>query len=631
MSLYTSKGKKQLPPLGELDQPSTSTARTSEKDSNDEASLRQEDDEDDDDGDDVADIDVADMKLNQLRRGNRKRRKRGNQYNRLEGLQSLETLKKSHALKRMEEGLRNILALHTPVELSSICGCLQLKVQQKAATSIEQIIQFVLKTEDFDLTAIETVLGYMWEGALWEYLHRIGHPIHSTRVNPRRTVMEIWEKGGILSNGSLFAPHFIAREVKKRNEWITSPDIQQRLEQIRNAQDSAKLAEKKIIAEHDYTNILSYFKEMAKLRSLENSVREYLISELEIARSRVDSSQDTMKILREQLLENENLFIAVTEKLNVDLAGSQHVCKYNIRRRFQMEEAVYRLNNIVNSFIESENDRFTPGGGGAQATKPRHVEEFPPLMRETFEKLQTYRDLRDSHDDEMRYRSRCHIDEIHELRNKIKDLELRLDQMSSAKTLLSDGFDKLIYENALLQRKIIREEQQFKIQKDILWEQAIENTRKVSLYEQQYRKVKPFLKAAACHSHPFVQDLSLTLLKHFRLLMPDQQEYRELMESIQMKRQDVIDYFVRELQLKAKRDAERQAANASAKGKKSKSSKSSKQKESDNEKEKEKEKEKSKENEKKKGKDDDAKTVSSKSLKSPSGKPPPTPSKKSKK
>ena len=40
---------------------------------------------------------------------------------------------------------------------------------------------------------------------------------------------ELWKYGGVLgSDVKGFVPHFIAREVKKRNEWIQSKDIQVR-------------------------------------------------------------------------------------------------------------------------------------------------------------------------------------------------------------------------------------------------------------------------------------------------------------------------------------------------------------------------------------------------------------------
>ena len=48
-----------------------------------------------------------------------------------------------HASLRMEDGLKRMLQLHTPNELSSICGQLGLKILQKASVSIEQIMKFM--------------------------------------------------------------------------------------------------------------------------------------------------------------------------------------------------------------------------------------------------------------------------------------------------------------------------------------------------------------------------------------------------------------------------------------------------------------------------------------------------------
>jgi hypothetical protein len=47
---------------------------------------------------------------------------------------------KQQAFKRMEKGIHDILALHTPYELSSICGQMGLKQQQKPDVSMKQII-----------------------------------------------------------------------------------------------------------------------------------------------------------------------------------------------------------------------------------------------------------------------------------------------------------------------------------------------------------------------------------------------------------------------------------------------------------------------------------------------------------
>lgn len=83
-------------------------------------------------------------------------------------------MQRAHGLKRMQDGLRTLLSLHHPVELSSICGCLKLKVQQKANVSMNQIIKYASETEEIDELKIKIILKFMYEGALWEYLHSIG-------------------------------------------------------------------------------------------------------------------------------------------------------------------------------------------------------------------------------------------------------------------------------------------------------------------------------------------------------------------------------------------------------------------------------------------------------------------------
>ena len=63
----------------------------------------------------------------------------------MKGLQSYEDMMREHALNRMQDGLKKILMLHTPPELSSICGVLTLSVKEKASTSIRLIVEHASK------------------------------------------------------------------------------------------------------------------------------------------------------------------------------------------------------------------------------------------------------------------------------------------------------------------------------------------------------------------------------------------------------------------------------------------------------------------------------------------------------
>jgi len=84
-------------------------------------------------------VDLAEIKLQQMRRKARAKAeaKEGKGNQRMQGLQSYEDMVREHELQRMQEGLKKILMLHTPPELSSICGVLALSVKEKASTSIK--------------------------------------------------------------------------------------------------------------------------------------------------------------------------------------------------------------------------------------------------------------------------------------------------------------------------------------------------------------------------------------------------------------------------------------------------------------------------------------------------------------
>ncbi len=121
---------------------------------------------------------------------------------------------------------------------------------------------------------------------------------------------------------------------------------------------------------------------MADLRAMENSVREYLISELEIARSRVDSCVDTAELSRKQLKENELYFISVAEALNHKLAYTEQICETLTQERFEIERDLQRVSAILDSYAESERDRGVSGGGTTQPIALKDSENCIHSIRE---------------------------------------------------------------------------------------------------------------------------------------------------------------------------------------------------------------------------------------------------------
>jgi hypothetical protein len=177
------------------------------------------------------------------------------------GLKSREEIAKEHAMKRMEEGLRDLLELHSPSELSSVCGVLKLKSLERSHSSIDQIIQYARSGRRGNVTLIsETkirqILDALWEGAIHEYILSTGHPQLSLRQDPRKFLMKMWNDGGFIDENRAFVPFYINREVQKRNDWVTQPDIAEKLNILRDMQENTKRAERDIVEEHDYKNIL---------------------------------------------------------------------------------------------------------------------------------------------------------------------------------------------------------------------------------------------------------------------------------------------------------------------------------------------------------------------------------------
>lgn len=74
---------------------------------------------------------------------------------------------KNAALNRMKDGLMEILKMHNPFELSSLCGVLHLKTQQKGNVSLELIIDYAFGGRTMIEEKIKKVLEAMWEGTLY--------------------------------------------------------------------------------------------------------------------------------------------------------------------------------------------------------------------------------------------------------------------------------------------------------------------------------------------------------------------------------------------------------------------------------------------------------------------------------
>jgi hypothetical protein len=452
---------------------------------------------------------------------------------------------KAHALKRMQDGLRKLLSLHSAPELSSLCGCLGLKAQLKGAASVEMILKYASETEEMNEHKITRILNYMWEGALWEYLHSIGHPVHSMLLDPKLTILKIWEEGGLIQGNTTFIPHFIAREVKKRYEWVQSEDIKSRLEKLRIAQETTKRAERKVVSEHDYTNILTYFSQMSDLRKLENSVREYLISELEIARSRVDSCQDTAAMSRAQIAEGEMHFIRVAEALNEKLAYSEFVCDTLQNERYATERDLQRLTAIIDSYTAAELSRETSGGGVIAPHTFSDASDSSKSVRLLHKKLQQYHSLRNKADNSLRDRTRGHIEEIDRLEILIREYEEELSEKMDETDLLVERVNRTESELKVCARRLMKGEIREKISREQSWSSVLRFASKTNEFDQKMRLIKPLLIAGLGHKkNKTLSDVCRTLITTLPVIK-NKYEYNLIMESFIMTQEDTYSKLVR--------------------------------------------------------------------------------------
>lgn len=502
----------------------------------------------DDDHDTKVELNANDVKLQQMRRGAQKRGGQSKIVARFEGLVSYDDMLRQHAFQRMKDGIQKILSLHTAVELSSLCGCLGLKVQEKASTSIHFITQYASESSDVDEARLRHIMNFMWEGALWEYLHSIGHPVHSMRPDPKKTILEIWQQGGLLGgNINGFTPHFIAREVKKRNEWIQSPDIQERLEKLRVAQDAAKAAERKVVSEHDYTNILTYFNQMAALRRQEHSMREYLIQEVEILRSRIDSSDEVAKMNRKQLAENELYYMKIVSAINEQLALTEFVCEERIAERYQLEGDLQRLGNVVESYLAAEENRQQVGGGTLQAVKLRNVDKCAPSVRAVHGELQKYKQIRDHMDSTLRAQARGQTEELDRLNELVDALQSELEGLNDFRvreTVRADRAERALF---YCQRKLVKTEIKQKMNAQEAWASSTRFANKMHQTELQVKALRPVMMAALRHAHRTVVSLGKSVLTTLDLATTE--EISAAYESACMKRSDVHAHAMRRAEI----------------------------------------------------------------------------------
>lgn len=531
-----------------------------------------------------ADIRLAQMKKAALAKGKNRVK------DRLAGLKSYDELMREHALQRMRDGLKKILELHTPTELSSICGQLKLKTLQKGHNSIDQILTYATEGGVFSEEKVNSVFSVLWEGALFEYLRSIGHPVHTQYNDPRQTLFNLWHVGGMLDAGKTFVPHFVVREVKKRYTWIQGQDIMNRLDILREKQEKAKSAEKLIISEQNFAAILTYFQCNNDLRGQENLAREYFISELETARSNIDSQREIVKIAQDQLAECERQFITVADHLNAKLCASETLLEKYIYERIAIDADLSRITSITASLTKAFQSRSSPmdyegtgeqdedddsDAGGLTVPSTLHVgfepfqemyrpEKSLPTISELYSQLQEFVSFVEERDLDLRDRGRHYVDEIARLEAKVRDLEDQVEFQTSRALVAEKRLRQAEKKIELMTAAEARASSVKKTAADETWRAITRWASRCNEMERAHMRVKPLVLMGISHYHPLVSRICTELCKHLELLTIEEQNQRR--ELVEMGRADAFSMKYKKFLAKLKEEMSTKSSKTGKKG-----------------------------------------------------------------
>eukprot|EP00636_Phaeomonas_parva_P001531 CAMPEP_0118875332 /NCGR_PEP_ID=MMETSP1163-20130328/16438_1 /TAXON_ID=124430 /ORGANISM="Phaeomonas parva, Strain CCMP2877" /LENGTH=287 /DNA_ID=CAMNT_0006810823 /DNA_START=144 /DNA_END=1004 /DNA_ORIENTATION=+ len=230
----------------------------------------------------------------------------------------------------MAKGLDDILELHNPVEMSSLCGSLGIDIDlpiEEMKAEVRRYVQSHKAKENG--THVERnyheVLKVVWEGVLFEYLRSVGQPLHSNHLDPRTFVARYWKKRATDPKNRLFVPYYTGREVRNchENGDYKDDDLEMVLDDVETKEITVKKMETIMRKERDYRHILNFLNAVKELRDAEKSHRDYLILQVEKLRSVHGHWISSQKIMEEQTEELEQRLAAFEDNYVFDLAARE--------------------------------------------------------------------------------------------------------------------------------------------------------------------------------------------------------------------------------------------------------------------------------------------------------------------
>lgn len=453
-----------------------------------------------DDDDEYLEVDTQELRAQQMKRMARNKGK-SKLMHKFKGLGEGEDKEAKLRFKRMENGIRTILGLHNPVELSSISGTLNLPTQEKGTTSIDNIVRYCIENNEFAEDKMVRMINCCWEGALFEYLKSIGYPMITCFADPKPATMKVLRRGLFAEGAAPFTPHYICRRVQPRYDWVQSQDIAPKLAKLREVELFVKRTEKEVMEEDDYTNMLLFLQKMHELRRLENEFRDYATAELEISRSKLDRAESNEKMAKDMLVDCERRYMVVSEDLNKKLAHRESVGDELATEKILLDTQLRRLRKVLQSCQAVTAARCE----GRSPLDPPVVAPISVMhdisscfknVRDLHKDVIEFKKTADKSDMEMREFIKKQDDEIISLKQTIEGLKFDVAKADERCRIATARERKAIEEVTKVAKDIVRREQHADASRKVTWETSVRWANRAQGLEEKLRKFYPAIKSA---------------------------------------------------------------------------------------------------------------------------------------
>lgn len=527
------------------------------------------------DDDDDYEIDEAALRRAQMKRNAKTKGQTSKLLMKFKNIMTPEERERSNMMKRIDMGLRAVLQLHSPVELSSICGVLGLKPLERGPASIEQIVQYCKdeETHEFSELLIMRAVNCMWEGALFEYLKSVGHPMTTAFADPKLTLMKIWRRGGFSAlKDTTFTPHYICRRVENRSEWETSEDVMKRIRQMLAVENQLKRTEREVFEEHDYTNILYYFQQLHELRALELKFREFMVQEVEKARAAQSRAESNVGMANMMLRDCENAYMAAADDLNAQLAACETAGEAELAHRMKLNGELYRLRLASESVM----DDWSHIRDETQLNNPYIMCDLEHCHRDVVRVHQCMQEVRHTAAElqqEKRRIAATHADEISYLNSQIGALQEQIRQRDSHIHSLEDSLGRAVREVKFCAKKLVRMKVETDAVRESAWASTLRWSSKVNMLERRIGSLYDVIEQGMSSENPTAISLCLAVNNVLMLHPPDR--LTAIRDTMLMQHEDEAStleraaYLQMLLEMQQKESKNKKKKGGSVKGKKS--------------------------------------------------------------